>query len=75
MKGFGVMTSKPRPSTTTSSTAALSGTDLVFGTAGSVDDVNALTGRLEWRYSEGDSNAVDSSPAIVGPPGSQVVAQ
>ena len=57
-----------------SSTAALSGTDLVFGTAGGVDELNAVTGQLNWRYSEGDTNPIESSPAIVGPAGSQVVA-
>jgi len=54
------------------STAALSGTDLVFGDGGGVYDLNAVTGALQWRYS--DDAETDSSPAIVGPAGSQIVA-
>ncbi len=62
----------------TLSTAALSGTDLVFGISGNgapqggVIDLNAVTGALQWRFTDGAE--VDSSPAIVGPAGKQIVA-
>ena len=38
-----------------------------------VDALDALNGRLLWRYDTG-GDTVDSSPAVVGPPGGQVVA-
>lgn len=54
------------------STPALSGTTLVFGDAEGLYALNAVTGAKIWfRRGEGDIN---SSPAIVGPPGKQVVA-
>lgn len=62
----------------TLSTAALSGTNLVFGISGNgapqggVIDVNAVTGALQWQFTDGAE--VDSSPAIVGPTGKQIVA-
>ncbi len=54
------------------STAALSGTDLVFGDGSGVYDVNAVTGTRQWRFIDGAET--DSSPAIVGPTGAQIVA-
>ena len=54
------------------STAALSGTDLVFGDGGGVYDVNAVTGTRQWRFADGAET--DSAPAIVGPTGAQIVA-
>ena len=57
------------------SSAALDGNTLVFGyenNAGGVYSLNASTGALNWQYPAGDE--VLSSPAIVGPSGSEVVA-
>ncbi|MBO0730616.1 MAG: PQQ-binding-like beta-propeller repeat protein [Acidimicrobiaceae bacterium] len=55
------------------STAALSGTNLVFGTeTDGVFDVNAVTGKLIWHHQ--DSAGIDSAPAVVGPGGHRVVA-
>ncbi len=62
----------------TLSTAALSGTNLVFGISGNsepqggVIDLNAVSGALQWQFTAGAE--VDSSPAIVGPTGRQIVA-
>jgi outer membrane protein assembly factor BamB len=53
------------------STAALSGTDLVYGDLSGLDDVDAQTGALRW-HAKGPAG-FDSSPLIVGPAGSQVV--
>ena len=59
------------------SSAALDGTDLVFGfyagaTGGGVYALNAVSGSLLWKYQT--PTEVLSSPAIVGPPGSEIVA-
>ena len=54
-------------------TPALSGTDLVFGDAGGVWDLNAVTGAKKWYHSNGKYGEVDGAPAIIGPPGQQVV--
>ena len=57
------------------SSAALDGNSLVFGyenSSGGVYNLNATTGALNWQYPTGDE--VISSPAIVGPSGSEVVA-
>ena len=54
------------------SSPALSGTTLVFGDAFAVYAVNAVTGQKLWVI--GKTGVVDSSPAIVGPAGAQVVA-
>ncbi len=62
----------------TLSTAALSGTNLVFGISGNgvpqggVIDLNAVSGALQWQFTDGAE--VDGSPAIVGPAGKQIVA-
>ena len=55
------------------STPALDESTLVFGDKGSVYALDALNGSLLWRYDIG-SDTVNSSPAVVGPPGEQVVA-
>ncbi len=55
------------------STAALDGTQLVWGNAGGVSSVNAVTGAPQWHYSDGNTIDVDASPVISGPAGSQVV--
>ena len=64
------------------STAALDGTNLVVGDAVGVEDLNASTGALVWRYKTpttskivppGPSEVI-SSPAISGPTGQEVVA-
>ena len=56
------------------STAALSGTNLVFGDGGGVISLNAITGALNWQSSVGPHTPTDGSVAIVGPSGSQIVA-
>ncbi len=56
------------------STAALSGTNLVFGDGGGVICLNAVTGALIWQSSAGSSVRTDGSVAVVGPPGGQIVA-
>jgi outer membrane protein assembly factor BamB len=56
------------------STAALSGTNLVFGDGGGAIDLNAVTGALIWQSSGNSSVLTDGAPAIVGPVGSQIVA-
>ena len=53
------------------STAALSGTSLVVGTHSGVLSLNAVTGALNWNVP--DVYGIDSSPAITGPIGGQVV--
>jgi outer membrane protein assembly factor BamB len=59
-----------RPPTVTSaagrSTAALDGTNLVFGHLGGVDDLNAVTGAVRWKYNDPTSTEVLSSVAIAG---------
>lgn len=54
-------------------TAALDGTNLVFGTSTGTFDVNAQTGALIWHYvlPNGDENL--GAPAIAGPAGDEVV--
>jgi outer membrane protein assembly factor BamB len=56
----------------TISTAALSGSDLVFGSPTGVLCLDAVTGALLWSQNDG-GYSIDASPAIVGPAGSQVV--
>jgi outer membrane protein assembly factor BamB len=64
------------------STAALDGTNLVVGDAVGVSDFNAVTGALVWSYQTPATTQiappgpaeVDSSPAIAGPAGHEVVA-
>ena len=55
------------------STPALSGSTLIFGDNGGISALDALNGSLLWQYSTG-GDTVNSSSAIVGPPGQQVVA-
>jgi outer membrane protein assembly factor BamB len=55
------------------STPALAGTNLVLGYNGGVIDMNALNGALLWKYKDPTDTVVDSSPAISGPTGEQVV--
>jgi outer membrane protein assembly factor BamB len=54
-------------------TAALTGTQLVFGTTTGVFDVNALTGALIWQSVIPKGDEVLGAPAIAGPAGHQVV--
>jgi outer membrane protein assembly factor BamB len=57
------------------STAALTGTTLVFGTEDGVEAVNAVTGKLIWNSATtvGTDTEVLSSPLVTGPAGHQVV--
>ena len=55
------------------STPAVSGSTLVFGDNTGVYAFNTITGKLLWHYQDGNDD-VNSSPAIVGPAGDQVVA-
>lgn len=55
------------------STAALDGTDLVFGDASGVVDLNAVTGALQWSYTDPTKSEVLSSVAIAGLGDSAVV--
>jgi outer membrane protein assembly factor BamB len=63
----------PTATETGRSTAALDGTNLVFGHLGGVDDLNAVTGRLLWSYDDPSATEVISSVALAGPPGHEVV--
>ena len=45
----------------------------MFGNGGGLMSLNAVTGALQWRYSDGNTLDVDSSPAVTGPPGARVV--
>ena len=54
------------------STPALDGSTLVFGDKGGVSALDADNGKALWHYSTG-GDTVNSSSAIVGPPGQQVV--
>ncbi|MGO9909798.1 MAG: PQQ-binding-like beta-propeller repeat protein [Acidimicrobiales bacterium] len=56
------------------STAALDGTNLVFGYAEGMFDLNAVTGALIWQYEDPSATEALSSPAIAGSPGDEVVA-
>jgi outer membrane protein assembly factor BamB len=56
------------------STAALSGKNLVLGDNDGLVDLNAVTGAVLWHNNDPGDYAVDSSPAIAGPIGEQVVA-
>jgi outer membrane protein assembly factor BamB len=62
------------PPSTSLSTAALDGNDLVFGYGKGLADLNPVTGALNWSYTDPASGEVLSSPAISGPAGSEVVA-
>lgn len=54
-------------------TAALSGSDLVFGDSGGLWDLDAITGTERWYHSNGPGGEVDGAAAIIGPSGQQVV--
>lgn len=56
------------------STAALSGQNLVLGDEYGLVDLNPLNGKVVWHNDDPARIGVDSSPAIAGPSGSQVVA-
>lgn len=60
-------------STNSLSTPALAGTTLVFGNEGGIYALDALNGTVLWRWTSG-GDTVNSSAAIVGPAGDQVVA-
>ncbi|HEY2580088.1 MAG TPA: PQQ-binding-like beta-propeller repeat protein [Streptosporangiaceae bacterium] len=55
------------------STPALSGENLVLGDANGLVDLNPLNGNVVWHNDDPAKAGVDSSPAIAGPAGSQVV--
>jgi outer membrane protein assembly factor BamB len=55
-------------------TAALAGKNLVLGDNNGLADLNAVTGKVIWSNHNPADVGVDSSPAIAGPSGSQVVA-
>jgi outer membrane protein assembly factor BamB len=55
------------------STAALAGTNLLFGYDGGLVALNAVTGVPRWSDENPADATVDSSPAIAGSGGSQVV--
>jgi outer membrane protein assembly factor BamB len=63
---------QPVVTTDALSTPALSGTTLVFGDINGIYALNAVTGATEWTFA--GKQDVNSSPAVVGPVGSQVVA-
>jgi eukaryotic-like serine/threonine-protein kinase len=54
------------------STQALDGTQEIYGYYNGVNDLNAVTGTLNWNWPS--QVGVDSSPLIIGPSGSEVVA-
>ncbi|MFZ0829524.1 MAG: PQQ-binding-like beta-propeller repeat protein [Thermoplasmata archaeon] len=55
------------------STPALVGSNLVVGYYRGMVDLNASSGALLWTYQDPTTTVVDSSPAISGPTGKQVV--
>jgi outer membrane protein assembly factor BamB len=55
------------------STAALVGTNLVFGYSAGMFDLNASTGAVLWQYKDPSGTEIISSPAVAGPSGSQIV--
>jgi len=63
----------PPVQTNADTTPALSGSTLVFASSGEVYAVNAVTGTEIWQRNDG-TNLINTSPAIVGPAGQQVVA-
>jgi outer membrane protein assembly factor BamB len=56
------------------STPALSGKNLVLGDENGLVDLNPLNGKVVWHTADPAQIGVDSSPAIAGPAGKQVVA-
>jgi outer membrane protein assembly factor BamB len=55
------------------SAAALYKTNLVFGIANGVENVDATTGKLLWQYIDASKQEVLSSPAVAGPSGNEIV--
>ncbi len=53
-------------------TMALDGNSVVYGYYNGINSLNATTGAVNWQWTAPDG--VDSSPAIIGPKGSEVVA-
>jgi len=62
------------PTGNSRSAAALDGNTLVFGMGNGVYALNATTGAVLWHYIDPAKVEVLSNPAIVGPPGQEVVA-
>jgi outer membrane protein assembly factor BamB len=56
------------------STPALDGTNLVFGYNGGLFDLDALTGAVEWQYTDSTHTEIISAPAIIGTTADAVVA-
>jgi len=55
------------------STAALVGTNIVFGYNGGLFDLNALNGKVVWQYQDPTDTEAISAPAIAGPTAAQAV--
>ena len=62
------------PSATARSTAALDGNSLVFGMGNGAYALNATSGSKLWHFTDSTHSEAISNPAIVGPPGQEVVA-
>jgi outer membrane protein assembly factor BamB len=62
------------PSATARSSAALDGNTLVLGMGNGVYALNATTGAKLWHFTDTAHQEVISNPAVVGPPGQEVVA-
>lgn len=56
------------------STAALDGTNLVFGYSEGMFDLNAVTGAVVWQFKDASATEALSSPAIAGASGQEIVA-
>jgi eukaryotic-like serine/threonine-protein kinase len=56
------------------STAALDGSDLVFGYNGGLFDLNAVTGSVIWQYKDPSKTEALASPAIAGASGQEIAA-
>jgi outer membrane protein assembly factor BamB len=56
------------------SSAALTGTTLVYGVADGSEALDARTGKLLWHHVDPNHQEVYSSPAIAGPAGKQIAA-
>jgi outer membrane protein assembly factor BamB len=54
------------------STASLVGTNLVFGYAQGMFDLNAISGAVIWQYIDPTATECLSSPAVAGPAGQQI---
>lgn len=79
---FSIAPNQVKKAQSSRSSNALDGTTLVlgyggasgFGGAGGVYSLNAVTGAENWQWENPDATEVLSSPAIIGPSGSEVVA-